>query len=263
MTAVNPTKANLISWWKLDETSGTRYDAHGSNNLSDINTVGYAVGKKGNAADFEFSNSEYLKINDNASLSFGDESFTIVGWVKFESLTNPSQMIVTKYDYGYPKKEYALHKADNSPRLYFRVSWDGTNEERVMSNTFGDLSINVWYFFAGIHDSVNDKLIIYVNDKSDTINYSNGCNDNTSPFAIGAFFQSGTAKSFMDGYIDEVAMWRKALTADELEWLYNSGNGRTYADLFPIKTINGIDIAKVKTINGIDIKKVSTIWGIK
>jgi len=32
-------KVNLESWWKLDEASGTRVDVHGSNNLSDNNSV--------------------------------------------------------------------------------------------------------------------------------------------------------------------------------------------------------------------------------
>jgi len=264
MTAVNPTKANLISWWKLDETSGTRYDAHGSNNLSDINTVGYATGKKGNAADFELSNSEHLKINDNASLSFGNESFTCVAWVKFESVdANPTKAILSKWEWEKNKREYELAKGYGRQKFTFKVSQNGTTENEVIANTFGDVSAGVWYFVAGVHDSVNDKLTIYVNDKFDSVSYSSGCNDNTSPFAIGAEFASGTAVGYFDGLIDEAAMWRRALTADEISWLYNSGSGRTYEDLFPIKTINGIDIAKVKTINGVDIGKVKSIWGIQ
>ena len=263
MTAVNPTKANLISWWKLDETSGTRYDAHGSNDLSDINTVGYAAGKKGNAADFEKDNSEHLKINDNASLSFGNESFTIVMWVKFESVSTVGQVVLSKWDWGVNKMEYEIAKPYGAYRFSFKVSKDGLAETSVIANTFGDVSAGVWYFVAGVHDSVNDKLTIYVNDKFDSVSYSSGCNDNTSPFAIGAEFNSGAAYALYDGLVDEVAIWRRALTADELEWLYNSGNGRTYEDLFPIKTINGIDIAKVKTINGVDINKVKSIWGIQ
>ncbi|MBU0513002.1 MAG: hypothetical protein KJ638_15045, partial [Chloroflexi bacterium] len=45
----------LVAWWSLDETSGTRYDSHGGNHLSDNNTVGYSTGKQGNSANFERS----------------------------------------------------------------------------------------------------------------------------------------------------------------------------------------------------------------
>ena len=48
----NPGTTGLVSYWALDETSGTRYDSHGSNDLTDNNTVGYTTGVQGNAADF-------------------------------------------------------------------------------------------------------------------------------------------------------------------------------------------------------------------
>lgn len=35
---------NLISWWSLDEASGTRYDSHGTNHLTDNNTVSSEAG---------------------------------------------------------------------------------------------------------------------------------------------------------------------------------------------------------------------------
>lgn len=37
-------KTNLVSWWNLDEDSGTRRDAHGVNHLTDNNTVTDAPG---------------------------------------------------------------------------------------------------------------------------------------------------------------------------------------------------------------------------
>ena len=37
-------KTNLVSWWSLSETSGIRYDQHGTNNLTDNGSVGWAAG---------------------------------------------------------------------------------------------------------------------------------------------------------------------------------------------------------------------------
>ena len=81
----NPGTTNLEAWWKLDEESGTRDDAHGSNDLSDNNTVGFTAGKYSNAASFILANSEYLSIGDNNSLSTGDIDFTLGCWVEIAS----------------------------------------------------------------------------------------------------------------------------------------------------------------------------------
>ncbi len=49
-----------VAHWPLDETSGTRADSVGSNDLTDNNTVLSATGMFGNAADFEATSNEWL-----------------------------------------------------------------------------------------------------------------------------------------------------------------------------------------------------------
>lgn len=43
---------NLVSYWKLDESSGNASDSVGSNTLTNNGTAGYASGKINNAVDF-------------------------------------------------------------------------------------------------------------------------------------------------------------------------------------------------------------------
>ena len=68
----------LVSWWNLDETSGTRADSVGSNHLTDVNTVGYAAGKIGNAASFVAANNETL----STETALFEDDFTLSMWVK-------------------------------------------------------------------------------------------------------------------------------------------------------------------------------------
>ena len=42
---------DMISFWELEESSGTRADAHGAHTLTDNNTVGQGTGVVGNCAD--------------------------------------------------------------------------------------------------------------------------------------------------------------------------------------------------------------------
>src|SRR4029077_17083863 len=44
-----PLLINLVSYWKLDEASGNAIDSHGTNHLTDVNTVASAAGKIGTA----------------------------------------------------------------------------------------------------------------------------------------------------------------------------------------------------------------------
>jgi hypothetical protein len=50
----------MQNWWELNEASGIRYDSVGGAHLSEVNTVGYGDGKIGSAAEFSFSNGDYL-----------------------------------------------------------------------------------------------------------------------------------------------------------------------------------------------------------
>src|SRR5688572_28354046 len=68
---VNPGTSGLVSWWSLNEASGTRNDSHSTNHLTDNNAVPSAAGLKGNSAAFVTAGLESLSIADNASISTG------------------------------------------------------------------------------------------------------------------------------------------------------------------------------------------------
>ena len=54
---------SLGGYWKMDEASGDALDSHGSNNLTDNDTVAASTdGKINGARDFEKGFSEYLKL---------------------------------------------------------------------------------------------------------------------------------------------------------------------------------------------------------
>ena len=61
---------NLISFWEMEEASGTRVDAvvASGNDLTDNATVTQNPGKVGNAAQFTLATSEWLSHVSNASL---------------------------------------------------------------------------------------------------------------------------------------------------------------------------------------------------
>jgi|SRR5688572_30675063 len=209
---------NLVAHWRLDEASGVRADAHGSNSLGDINTVGQAAGKIGNAASFVAANEESLSIADNAALSMGDIDFTIAGWVRFDTLAGAG--LVGKW--ATDSYEYLIYF--DGTNLRFHVSDDGTSNVSVVNSA--SISANTWYFFVAWHDAVANTLNISVNDNAAaSAAHSTGVYDGAASLYFG---RNEEGLTYLNGRLDAISIWKRLLTASERTQLYNSGNGLDY-----------------------------------
>ena len=75
---------NLISYWKLDESSGNASDSVGTNILTNTNTVTYVSGLINNCADFGTANTnKKLTIASNLGITNGAISMSM--WVKLNT----------------------------------------------------------------------------------------------------------------------------------------------------------------------------------
>lgn len=99
----SPNSANLlltraISYWNLDEVSGTRYDSIGSNSLlSSGNTVGFTSGKKNQAALFYANSQNYLYSKSVLGLMGSGHDITFSSWIYLNSTsTTLERAIISK-----------------------------------------------------------------------------------------------------------------------------------------------------------------------
>jgi hypothetical protein len=207
-----------MAHWRLEEASGERVDAHGGNDLGDVNTVGQAAGRLGNAASFVAANEEALGIADNPAISMGNIDFTIAGWVRFDSLVAAG--LVGKWGSG--SLEYLVFF--DGTNLRFHVSNDGTGNTSVVNSA--SISTNTWYFFVAWHDAANDTINLSVNNNAAaSTGHSGGAHDGGSSLLLGQNEEGG---SYLNGRLDSVSIWKRLLTAGERTQLYNSGNGLDY-----------------------------------
>lgn len=214
-----PLTTDLISYWSLSDAN----DAHGSNHLTNNNSVPFVAGKVGNAADFEASSSHSLTRADNAGLSTGDIDFTIACWVNLES-TGGNRSI--------------FQKADSNGLEYDLMTNGGTFQFRVSSGTgFANLTLvagpnngattSTWFFLVAEHDSVNDLIKLSIDGGAfTTAAYSSGSYDSGAPVNLGGYVAFG---EYTDGLVDEAAFWKRCLSDAEVDELYNAGAGRDYA----------------------------------
>ncbi len=232
------TRWGLTSFWELEEASGARADAHGTNNLVDNNTVTSAAGKVGTAAQFTAASSEYLSIIDNASISTGDVDWWLALWGYPDTLTG-DPTLASRWNASTGNREYWLGYLSTSGRYALQVSPDGSSSGNttVSANNRGAASTGAWDFVMAWHDSVNNTINIRVNHgTADSAAHTTGVFDSAAVFRLGALISgAGSLTEFWNGRLDQAAFGKSpsggiAALADEISSvLYNSGSGRTYA----------------------------------
>jgi hypothetical protein len=220
---------DLVSYWKLDETSGNRADSVGSNTLTDNNTVGSATGKIGNCADFDRSNVEYLYLTDIDELSYGDASYSFSGWVYTDASLNIYQTILSKEDAD-DTRQYRLECRPWAPTLD-KIRW-------FVFTTTGSVSAEVnsavlstgWHFFVVYHNATANEIGISVDNATFiTAGTSGTISTSTSRFRVGArWIAPNQKRDCYSGKIDEIGHWSRVLTQAEVTELYNNGSGITY-----------------------------------
>lgn len=215
---------NLVAYWSLEEASGTRVDATGrSNDLTPNNTPGNTTGKVGNAVQLTIASSQWLSRASTSDLAMGNIDFTIAAWVYADSLGIDSY-IVSKWSTG--SEEYSLGYSNGSGFIFIINNF----AKFVIETVVGVPSTATWYFVVAQHDSVSDLVKISVNAGTFRTAATAGQFPaaGSEGFAVGDSKQAGTASKW-NGRIDEVGIWKRALSSAEITELYNSGSGRDYA----------------------------------
>jgi hypothetical protein len=212
---------DLVSYWKLDEASGNALDAHGSNELTETSgTIASTTGIINGARDIEAADTEYFNLADNATISAGDIDLTWQVWVNLESKSG-DMFIVNKW--GTSNFEYRIYYDSSSDRFVFGVSTNGTNEVTVPADNLGAPSLSTTYHILAWHDATANTLNIRVNNGTvDSTSHSGGIRDGSSPLRFSHSFD------WLDGWIDEIGLWKRVLTSEEQDALWNSGSGLSY-----------------------------------
>ena len=121
--------------------------------------------------------------------------------------------------------EYNLYLSPSNGKAYCYIkASDGTTTNAATTGTIAD---DTWVHLATTIDDMTLKF--YINGSLDsTHTIASGSKESQSePFGVGAI--SGSGGEGFQGYLDQVSVWNRALTADEISKIYNSGDG--YADL--------------------------------
>jgi hypothetical protein len=185
-----------------------------------VNTVGSAAGKIGNGRDFESSNgNEHLTIANNASIQVGDINFHLSAWVKKESDGVFAPTIFQKGDTGGNEQFWLV---DDTTRVVFFASNNGTSGTAVNGTSFGALSTGVFYFVESWHSATANEIGVRVNTVSNTASHSTGVAVKTVPLNIGWNRVAGSGAWIWDGVIDEARLSKALRSADWAKFEYRN-----------------------------------------
>lgn len=227
-------ETNLVAYYTFNEASGTRLDSTANNNdLTDNNTVLSGTGKKGDAADFEAGNSEYLTITDAAQTGLdAGNNISLALWAKFESLPSGGGTMVfaDKLVSTVSGYRFQVSEVSGSYRLRgYYAKTGGADDSYFRTNPDVALSTATWYFIVFTIEAAATTGRIYINGIEVAVQndgtLSNAITDGTATFTVGSLVAGG---SYFDGLLDEMAFYGRLLHYGDVLDLYNGATGVTF-----------------------------------
>ena len=197
-----PAPSGLVAWWP---GNGNANEIIGTNNGTLIGSAGYAAGEVGQA--FSVSGpANCVVVPSSPSIAFGTTSPMSIEFWAYSSGSSGCAHILGKR--GGSGNEYQIGDCGG---LFFNADGGGVSSGQPMPQ-------NQWVHLAGTFDG--STLAIYINGvlagtASGTLGTSS-----SEPFKIGASDVYGG----FNGWIDEVAIYNRALSANEIAAIYAAGS---------------------------------------
>ena len=228
----------LMGHWPFDEGEGNiAGDLSGLDNELTISGATWTTGLQGGGLFFDGLDDFAERIDPDFTL--GTDAWSVMAWIK-TSGGDGSGKIVDWYRCGANPEcfspDSALYSLSTSSG---NTDWHLRDDDAVWHRITDshDLRDNRWHQLVGSMDPQADVMRLYVDgqfveEKSTTLtSFSSG--NITVPLSIGRRFIKGwgTPQQFYEGVIDEVRIYRRMLSALEVQLLYQEGLNIADADL--------------------------------
>lgn len=209
---------DLAGYWPFDDNM---WDYPSNGNLANTSTAYYnADNIKGRSLFFDPLLSSVVTLPDDPSLNNLDDELAISVWFKLPNGEASDYALVAQRDGFGDNFELFANKGGE---LAFSV-WDRFNTEYELTYD-APIIAGQWH-----HVLVNVKAGEYMRMYFDNVLGADETavvpaqisNDMTETYLGDNFFAN-----YLDGYMDEVALWKRVLTDDERNFLFNDGSGNS------------------------------------
>jgi hypothetical protein len=204
----------MVAWWSGD---GNALDLVGGNNGTLMNGAGFADGMVGEAFVFDGVD-DYVQIPDAELWVFGTNDFTIELWARFNLVTpiGPAFLFVGTSEGVGEVNKWGFYMVGGV--LTFIVDSPTLGPKWLARHPFWP-AIDQWYYLA--LNRQGSIYTIYVDGVPASSEISGDAIPNVSaPLTIGQF----EGFCYMDGLLDELSIYNRALTAAEIKAIYDAGS---------------------------------------
>jgi len=198
--------ADLVGYWKFDEGSGTTaYDSSGNGLDGTLNgDPQWVEGQLGGALDFD--GDDAVEIPHNPLLSITDE-ITITAWTYMRGNASGELAIVSKGGWAANDLPYELTETPGGV-IFWQFYDDGGRDTCAPDSP----PVEEWHHLAATYDGQIFKCYID-GELAEEWAYAGTMPENTASVTIGQRSRGGT---YFNGMIDEVAIYDRALSEDEI-----------------------------------------------
>lgn len=233
------TNQNLIGHWKLDDSNSTvAIDSSvNSNNATLVNGPIWTVGKIGGALDFDGTN-DFLEVPH--SINYLIENGTLSFWFNAKDVTN--QGLCSKDSRDFDTGGHFTIMIDSNSTVVVRFQ----SKSATFTIKSALVVANNWYHV--IFTFGNDGMKLYLDGQEEASNpytgglgITSGGSGNFEPIVLGAASWSSndlvaTPISIpFNGKIDDLRIYDRALTADEVQVLFNGSTIDTIPPSPPLR----------------------------
>ena len=218
----------LVAYYPFN---GNANDASGNGNNGTVSGATLTANKDGdvNSAYSFDGDGDIITIPNNDNINY--PQITISAMIRPTRYTaleqdqgDNQQVIVSNapqdgWGSGFEFKTFG--ETDNNGNQYLSLGVSGTVNGNFSSQTDNiGMSLNQWSHVVYTHD--DDYIKFYLNGQLVSSEDSPGTNfDNQNPISIGS---RPSIRHVFSGGIDDVGIWNKILTAEEIEYLYSNPN---------------------------------------
>ncbi|MCK4553034.1 LamG domain-containing protein [Candidatus Pacearchaeota archaeon] len=209
----------------MNEASGTIVDTSGNGNNGTYNGALYSqTGKLNTAIGFD-GGDDYVQMDDTNPLFDSTKPLTVALWVRSDgSAQVPSPTIwILKTDQSTGFLMFLNYQGGDYAGINF-----GSNANFLRYRTAGDISgdfINTWKYVVLTYDGVNRASVssykVYVDGVEQGLTEAGLFGEEPNSNRIGVDVLG--SDWYFDGLIDEVAIWNRSLSADEILDIYKRG----------------------------------------
>jgi len=224
------TGSNLIGWWQFDDGSGTTaVDSSGNGDTATLfNSVVWSTGQVGDAISANGTNQYALIPSVNLSST---QAITWAAWVNRTYGSGSGALIEDSTNFNASTTGFGFFP-DDSP--------DCGSANTMMMGVHGDVGYTlscytqptsgVWHHLAAVFDKSQtgaSALSLYIDGVLQTPVLKMNTSTNTNTFGtnpIYLFSRSG-ASNFAAGKMDDLRLYKNALTASQIQQIYQQGFG--------------------------------------